>query len=141
MSVSAISLAPCDPALRGFGPYLRGVLLLVAPLAQAFKVLERVVHRIAVFVVDLALARFPASLAWARGLQSLGCVGRSGASLGLASWVKTLAESLATRTTETPNPESMSRVCAALRARMVLVLRSEVATADRARLWCYRRQS
>jgi len=82
---------------------LRGVFPRVAPVAQPLKVLKRVVHVIAVPVVDLATARLAAPLTRGSGLQPLRCIRRAGTRPRPPIRVQPLSHTLALRTTE-PTP-------------------------------------
>jgi hypothetical protein len=70
MSAGAVALLAGLPRNMGAGFDFRRVFLAVAPVAQALKVLRRVIEVVAVAVVDLASARLAATFAGSIWLQA-----------------------------------------------------------------------
>lgn len=68
----SVAFASSGPALSGACLGLNGVFSAMAPVAEAFKVIQRVIHEIAVLVVNLAASGFAAPFARLFGLQESG---------------------------------------------------------------------
>lgn len=91
MPAVTVETASGFPASGGSGFGFCGVLLEVAPLAEAFEVIEGIVEEIAVFVVDLAASCGATALAGLDRFESLCLSGGDRARLWLSSHGRMLA--------------------------------------------------
>lgn len=111
------------PASNGGALVLLGVLLAVAPLTQAFEIVERVVERIAVAVMDLALPGFAAAFAGPFRFQSVRAAASGATSFRHPCGVSRLTFALAFRTAEPDGLEHVAGSSARLRVGRILMLR------------------
>lgn len=134
MATRTITLPSSLPPTDGDGDHLRCVLCGVAPVAQPFKVLKRIIHVITVFVVNLALACFATPLTWTSWPQALGQFRRTAASFCLPLRVFALRHSLATSAAVDQFLEPVAFSTASLSVWRVLPFWSERNLADWASL-------
>jgi len=100
MAPASVSCSSDGPMVGGAGFRFWRVLFGVAPVAEAFQVFGRVVHEVAVAVMDLAASDFTATLTGAPRTETIGGVAGAGASLGSSCRVRSLAEALTFRATK-----------------------------------------
>lgn len=112
------------------------VFVCVTPMAEAFKVIERVVHVVAVFVMHLTAASFSAAFAGLIGFQPLRSVRSSRSRLRSAFRVQSLGDALAFWATKRAFLEMVARLGSHHGGRVVLPSEMEVDRADGA---CLRR--
>lgn len=95
MTALAVSRTSSSPSSCSAAFDFYGVLFLMAPLAQAFKIIQSVIHVVPVFVVNLAHAGFTASFTWLLWLQARRCACGPVAGSGAAGWVGSMGHALA----------------------------------------------
>lgn len=120
--------------MRRVGFILSRVLLPVTPLTKAFKVLQRVIQVVTVFVVNLASTGFSASFAGTLWFQAVSGLRRATACLCLSSRVTALRQSLAGSTAVSEGLEAVTLATTHLGTGMVLTLRAKRSEANRTSL-------
>lgn len=130
MTALAVASASDFPVMGGSRFDFGCVFLHVAPEAEAFEIVERVVHVVAVFVMDLAASGLTAAFARRLWFQAFSSVRGAGTCLGLACRVLAMREPLADGSTVGADAPAVAVPSANQRVRTVLMQRGESAAAD-----------
>ncbi len=134
VSVLAVTRTSCDPTCRGTSPRFFGMFCPVTPRTKALEIVQRVIHVIAVFMVDVALPSFATPFARALRLQALRCTRSAVPGLRLAFRIRSLRESLAHPAAVSEQFEAMALTRSSLCVSRVLAFWTEQAAANRAGL-------